>query len=266
MLVNGKKIAGEIYADIKVSLAASQKHPCLTVFTCAPNAETRKYMELKKKRASELGIDVLVMELDSLISTEKAVEAVRSSGKAADGVIVQLPFPTQVDADALLAAIPKELDVDNVNYAGEATEVLSPVVGAIYEIAKRHDVEFSGKNVVVIGRGRLVGKPAALWAKAQSADVTVIDKNTPDADSIMREADIIISGAGSAGLITSNKIKDGVVIFDAGASEEGGELLGDADPACASKCSLFTPVPGGIGPVTIAILLRNLVDLSKVPH
>ncbi len=266
MIVDGKKIAGEIYADIRVSLTESHRHPCLTVFACAPNAETRKYMELKKKRASELGIDVLVIELDALISTDKAVEAVLSSGKAADGVIVQLPFPSQVDAEVLLSAIPKELDIDNINYAGEDTEVLPPVVGAVAEIAKRHDVEFSGRNVVVIGRGRLVGKPAAFWAKAQGATVTVIDKSTGDADALMREADIIISGAGVPGLITPDKIKDGVVIFDAGTSEEGGELKGDADQACASKCSLFTPVPGGVGPITIAILLRNLVHLSKTPQ
>lgn len=223
-------------------------------------------MELKKKRASELGIDVLVIELDALISTEKAVEAVLSSGKAADGVIVQLPFPSQVDAEVLLSAIPKELDIDNINYAGEDTEVLPPVVGAVAEITKRHDVDFTGKNVVVIGRGRLVGKPAALWAEAQGATVTVIDKSTGDADALMREADIIISGAGVPGLITPDKIKDGVVIFDAGTSEEGGELRGDATSACSEKASLFTPVPGGIGPITIAILLRNLVSLSSASH
>lgn len=263
MIVDGKKIAGEIYSDIKNSLSESHKHPCLTVFACAPNAETKKYMELKKRRASELGVDVLVIELDADTSTEKAVEAVLSADASADGVIVQLPFPPQVDAEALLSAIPKELDIDNINYAGEETDVLPPVVGAIAEIAKRHDVDFAGKNVVVIGRGRLVGKPATLWAKSQGAVVTVIDKDTEDAGSIMREADIIISGAGVPSLITPDKIKDGVVIFDAGTSEEGGELKGDADQACASKCSLFTPVPGGVGPITIAILLRNLVTLSN---
>jgi len=168
-----------------------------------------------------------------------------------------------MEAEALLSAILKELDIDNINYEGEETDILPPVVGAIAEIAQRHDVDFAGKNVVVIGRGRLVGKPATLWAKSQGAVVTVIDKDTEDADSIMREADIIISGAGVPSLITPDKIKDGVIIFDAGTSEEGGELKGDADQACASKCSLFTPVPGGVGPITIAILLRNLVTLSN---
>lgn len=265
MIVDGKKIAGEIYADIKASLDRSH-HPCLTVFACDPNAETEKYMELKKKRASELGIDVLVVELDHDINTQDAMEAILSSDKVADGVIVQLPFPPQVDVDVLLKAIPKHLDVDNINYEGEDTDVLPPVVGAVAEIAKRHNIDFADKNVVVVGRGKLVGKPAALWAEAQGAIVTVIDKNTPNAESIMLTADIIISGAGVPSLITQEKIKDGVIIFDAGTSEEGGELKGDADQACADKCALFTPVPGGIGPVTIAILLRNLVTLSNLPR
>jgi len=262
MLVDGKKIAEDIYTDIKSSLNNSGRHPCLMVFTCAPNIETRKYMEIKKKRASELGIDVVVFELDSSIETEEAVSAIQSSCVNADGLIVQLPFPQQVRIDTLLSAIPKELDIDNINYTGKAGEVLPPVVGAIAEIANRYEVDFRDKNVVVVGQGRLVGKPAALWARAQNAHVTVIDKNTQNTDDILRSADIIISGAGVPGLISPGKIKEGVVIFDAGTSEEGGELRGDADPACASKCSLFTPVPGGIGPITIAILLRNLVSLS----
>lgn len=266
MLVDGKKIANEIYEDIKASLVIPSSHPCLTVFACAPNPETRKYMELKKKRASELGFDMLVIELDSQITTKEAVEAIQSSIKSGEGVIVQLPFPAQVDVDQVLSAIPKELDVDNINYAGEDTEVLPPVVGAIAEITSRHKVDFAGKNVVVVGRGRLVGRPAAFWAEAQNAVVTAIDKTTANSDDILRKADIIITGAGVPGLIVPDKIKEGAVIFDAGTSEEGGELRGDVDPACASKCSLLTPVPGGIGPITIAVLLRNLVLLSQSPQ
>lgn len=263
MLVDGKTIAAEIYADISNHLKKSSRHPCMAVFACAPNIETKKYLELKQKRAMELGIDVLHIELDREITTEQAVAAVSEPREANDGVLVQLPFPPQVDIDKVLAAIPSELDIDAMNYCGEQTDVLPPVVGAIAEIAKRHSIGFAGKNVVVVGRGRLVGKPAAFWAKAEGADVTIIDKNTENTAVVLRQADIIISGAGVPGLITPDKIKEGVAIFDAGTSEEGGVLKGDADPTCADKASLFTPVPGGIGPVTIAVLLRNLVQLSE---
>lgn len=261
MLVDGKKIAAGIYAEVKESLARSGQHPCLTVFACAPNVETKKYLELKKKRAGELGIDVMVIELDAEATTEEALAAV-TSATSAEGIIIQLPFPPQIDVVKLLAAVPKELDVDAIHYEGEETEVLPPVIGAVAAIAKIQGVEFDGKKVAIVGQGRLVGRPAALWARAEGAVVQVVDRDTTDADTILKEADIIISGAGQPGLITPEKIKEGIVIFDAGTSEEGGELKGDADPACASKASLFTPVPGGIGPITIAVLLRNLVVLA----
>ncbi len=263
MLVDGKKIAADVYAKLKEELAASGQHPCLTVFTCGPNAETRKYLELKKKRAGEVGIDVLLIEMDAGVSTKEAVAAIATSVAAADGVIVQLPFPSQVDPEELLAAIPNKLDVDAIHYQGEDTDVLPPVVGAISEIAKRHEIDFRDKKVVVVGQGRLVGKPAAWWAKAKGAMVTVVDRDTKDPDAWLREADIIISGAGQPGLITPGQIKEGVIVFDAGTTEEGGQLKGDVDPACAEKASLFTPVPGGIGPITIAILLKNLVTLYR---
>jgi len=140
---------------------------------------------------------------------------------------------------------------------------LPPVVGAIKELSKRQHVVFAGAKVVVVGEGRLVGKPAALWAKKQGAQVKVIHRNTERPEEILKTADIIISGAGDPGIIKPEMIKEGVVIFDAGTSEEGGVLKGDANPACADKATLFTPVPGGIGPITVAVLLRNLVNLWR---
>jgi methylenetetrahydrofolate dehydrogenase (NADP+)/methenyltetrahydrofolate cyclohydrolase len=262
MIVDGKKIAEEIYAQIKSELDSKKKHPVLCVLTCAPNAETKKYLNLKKEKASILGIDMMVVDFYKEIPTTEVEEALDTALVGNDGIIIQLPFPPHIDVDVLFKKIPAHLDTDVINYDGKS-EVLPPVVGAIKEIADRHGVRFAGQKVVVVGHGRLVGKPAALWATAQRAAVTVIDKDTENAEEILRSADIIISGAGSPGLITPDKIKEGVVIFDAGTTEEGGMLRGDADPSCAGKCSLFTPVPGGIGPITIAILLRNLVAMSK---
>ena len=262
MIVDGKKIAEDIYSQIGSELNSKKKHPVLCVLTCAPNAETRKYLNLKKEKASLLGIDMMVVDFYEEIPTAEVLEALDTAMTGNDGIIVQLPFPAHVDVDALFKKIPPHLDTDMINYDG-SSEVLPPVIAAIKEIADRSNVEFAGKQVVVIGRGRLVGKPAAIWAEAKGAMVTVIDKGTENAEEIIRSADIIISGAGSPGLLTPDKIKEGVIIFDAGTSEEGGMLKGDADPECAAKCALFTPVPGGIGPITIAALLRNLVVMSK---
>lgn len=263
MIVDGKQIAADIYRDLDKELRSRVARPSLLVLVCAPTPETQKYLFLKQQKAMALGIDVVVLEFDKDCSTEDLASSLDKLASAHEGIILQLPFPETIDTEFLLKRIPTERDVDVINYAGENENVLPPVVGAIKEIAERHQVDFAGKKVAVVGHGRLVGKPAALWALTQNASVTVIDKDTEDPDAILKAADIIISGAGVPGLITPQKIKEGAIIFDAGTSEEGGVLKGDADPACADNCALFTPVPGGIGPITIAILLKNLVLLSR---
>lgn len=263
MIVDGKQIAADIYRDLDQELRSRSARPSLLVFVCAPTPETQKYLLLKQQKAMALGVDVVVLEFDQDCTTDDLASSLDKLAPAHEGVILQLPFPETIDTELLLKRIPSTKDVDAINYTGGNEAVLPPVVGAIKEIAGRHQIDFSGQKVALVGQGRLVGKPASFWALEQNASVTVIDKDTLDADAILRESDIIISGAGVPGLITPDKIKEGAIIFDAGTSEEGGVLKGDADPTCASKCSLFTPVPGGIGPITIAILLKNLVLLTR---
>lgn len=263
MIVDGRSIAEGIYKNIASSLQGRAEKPRLVAFTCAPTKETEQFLRLKIKKANAVGIDVAVVEFDQAATTEEVVLSVKTAANKVDGLVMQLPFPGTIEIAEALAAIPVERDVDMACYLGGNQEILPPVVGAIKEIAKKYEVSFVGKNVAVVGSGRLVGRPAALWAETQGAKVSVINVNTDNADALLLAADIIISGAGVPGLLTPEKIKEGVIIFDAGTSEDGGVMKGDADPACVSKCSLFTPVPGGIGPITVAVLLRNLVELTK---
>lgn len=263
MIVDGRAIAADIYREIKNTITHLGSSPHLTVFTCAPNFETQKYLSLKKRKANEVGIEVNVIEFPENITTEEVIQSVIHAQMQTDGIIVQLPLPSHIDVDEVLNNIPVSLDVDSVHYDGVSDDILPPVVGAIKEISDKHDVLFAAAKVVVIGEGRLVGKPAALWTTKMGAQVTVVTKATSDIDAIIKDSHIIISGAGQPGLITPDKIQDQVLIFDAGTSEEGGVLKGDSDFACSDKSALFTPVPGGIGPITIAVLLRNLVRLTK---
>jgi methylenetetrahydrofolate dehydrogenase (NADP+)/methenyltetrahydrofolate cyclohydrolase len=264
MIVDGKAIASRIYKEIQNEVTHMSHVPHLTVFTCAPNFETQKYLALKRRKAHEVGISVNVIEFPSSITTEEVITSIAHAHIQTDGIIVQLPFPPHIAIEKVLEAIPKKLDVDAVLYDGTSDTVLPPVVGAIQEIAKEHDVLFATQQVVIVGKGRLVGAPSLLWCQKQGAQVTVIDRTTPDKEVSIASAHILILGAGSPGLITPSMIAPNVLIFDAGTSEEGGVLKGDADPSCASKASLFTPVPGGIGPITIAILLRNLIILARL--
>ena len=142
--------------------------------------------------------------------------------------------------------------------------IFSPVVGAIDVIAQAHQISFLNKKVVVVGNGLLVGRPAAEYARAKGARVTMITKDATASLALeIRDADIFILGSGVSGIVTKDMVQEGVIIFDAGTSEDNGKLSGDADPACAEKASLFTPVPGGIGPLTVAVLFHNLVTLVQ---
>ncbi len=264
-LVDGRAIAEAIKADVRAEIATREKPPTLAVISCDPNFETQKYLELKKSIATSLGITLEVNILPKATSQSAMLAAVEEAVSGYDGVIVQLPLPATVDTDAVLAGIPKEKDVDAFSYKGEMGGVLPPVVGAIAAIGANYQLTWAGKQVVIFGSGRLVGIPAAYFARSKGAMVSVVTAETAqeEVSRLAKSADIIILGAGKPGLLKPDMISDGVSIFDAGASEDGGILTGDADPAVADKAGLLTPVPGGIGPVTVAVLFKNLLELCR---
>lgn len=266
VLVDGKQLATEIYREVANRVTHLDVKPHLTVFTCAPNFETQKYLTLKMRQTKKVGIGINVIEFPETITTEEVITSVTHAGMQTDGVIVQLPFPAHIDIDAVLASIPSQYDVDAVNYDGASDHILPPVVGAIKVIADRYDVLFTGQPVTIVGHGRLVGKSAEIWTKKQGASVTVVTKTSGDLEAAVLNAHILILGAGQPGLITPDMLGEQVTIFDAGTSEAEGELRGDADPTCAQKAALMTPVPGGIGPITVALLLKNVVKLATGEH
>lgn len=260
MIVDGKKIAEGVFEKIRTDVATLSRAPRLTIISCAPTPETERYLALKEKKATEVGIAFEVLRFDTSATTEEIVTASTLAQERADGIIVQLPLPTHIDTPRALDAIPPTHDVDALN--PKTTNMLSPVVGAIHEILLTHNIIVTGENVTIIGNGKLVGLPAHRWFSAQGAQVSLVTKDTTDISYYTRTADIIVCGAGVPGLLTPDMIKEGVVILDAGTTEDSGVLRGDADPTCAEKASLLTPVPGGIGPLTIAILLRNVLDCA----
>lgn len=261
MIVNGKCIAREILSEVWEGVQHFATPPKLLVFTADPTFETEKFLSIKRARAHEAGISLQVVEFSKDTTTEECVAIIRESSNDADGVLVQFPFPQHIDKAALIAAIPPSKDVDALSFRDAA--ILPPVVGAIEAILKKNNFDLKGKDVVVVGDGALVGRPAAGWCREMGATVTVATRNTEDIGELTKGADVVILGAGFPNLLTPDMIKEGVVVLDAGTSEEGGVLRGDADPACSHKALLFTPVPGGIGPITVAVLLRNLVTLTR---
>ena len=266
MIVDGRLIANDIKEQLKKKITGKQLS--LVVFVMSQSLATQKFIEIKRKFANDIGIDVLVEELPDDISTKIVLGKVGEASAEHQGIIIQLPLSSHIDTDRVRNAVPASHDVDVIADASFAqfqqgvSSVLPPVAGAIAEIVLRYSVSVTGKNAVIVGAGRLVGKPAEVWFKNQGAEVIILDKHTANLKAETRKADILVLGAGIPGFIMPDMIKDGVVIFDAGTSEAEGKLAGDADPACASKAALFTPVPGGIGPITIAMIFKNLLTLT----
>lgn len=251
-------MAEEILARTKLRADKLYRRPNVLIYVATDQTPaTRSYLKIKARSAGEAGCDF--EETRSLTFASRA-----------DAVIVQLPLPPELNTTEVLNSIPLHQDADVLSSAarrkfekGETDALLPPVVGAIREIFAREKVETKYKWAVVIGDGWLVGKPAATWLTQQGANVVVLNSKTEDLAAELRAADIIVSGAGSPHLIKSEMLKQGVVLIDAGTSESGGTLAGDADPSCADKCAIFTPVPGGIGPLAVACLFENVVILAE---
>ena len=263
VLVDGKKIASNVAEQVFVEIKENKFSPKMVVITCDPNFETKKYLSLKQSKAEALGIELEIIILSSESDTKTVIETIKNKSSEVDGIIVQLPLPKHIDTKIILQAIPKELDVDVFSYNGDDLNILPPVIGAIDEISNFHQVAWKDKKVVIFGSGRLVGAPAEKYAHEKGSQVVVLNKESKDSKEFILNADIVILGVGKPNLLTPEMVKDDVVVFDAGASEDGGLLVGDASPLVAEKAKLFTPVPGGIGPITIAVLFRNLVELKK---
>lgn len=265
MVVDGKALAAELLIATKhrADALGSFGVPTLAIITCDPNFETRKYLALKERKAAAAGVAVVVHEMESGATTAEVIEAVTTAVRSSSGVVVQLPLPPHIDREAVLAVVPPTHDPDGFTYGTASEACQSPVVVAIATILMRYSIDVRGKQVVVVGEGRLVGAPAAHYFRQAGAVVTVVTSATADLTSAIRTADILVTGAGRPGLITPAMVKDGVVVLDAGTSEDGGVLVGDVHPSVADKALVFTPVPGGIGPLTVAALLANTVTLAE---
>ena len=269
MIVDGKKIAGEIISKLNRKVKKLGRTPNLFVVLVGQNYVTARYVSLKQKTAEKIGINVEISRFKENVTTETLIQAIKVAADTANGIIVQLPLPSHIDKRAVLNAVPIELDVDvlskesNEKFQKGTNTILPPVIAAISEILRRGNVNVNGKRAVVVGKGVLVGRPAATWLTNQGAHVISLDSKSENFVEEIKKSDIIVTGAGVPNLIKPDMIKDGVVLLDAATSELKGSLVGDTSPECSAKASLYSPVPGGIGPITIATLLNNLVLLSQ---
>lgn len=272
MQVDGNKIARDIADGIRTRVQACTRRPTLGVVVAEETKAIRSFVERKVRFGADIGIEVGVEVLDphKRHTTQDLLQVILRSTRTYSGIVLQLPVPGGFELESLLSIFPLSHDVDVLGvtayqqFKEHKLPFEPPVVAAMAEILHREGVRLAGMRVLVIGEGRLVGAPAAVWAEYLGAVVKVVDESTSDISAWITGADLIVCGAGVPGMVRPEMVKEGVIILDAGTSEQGGVLRGDADPACAEKARIFTPTPGGIGPITVAKVFENLLTLAEI--
>ena len=272
-IIDGKKIAMQIKEEIKTEIQKSKLHVCLAVVLVGNDPASQTYVRNKKLACEQVGIQSIEFLLSEDVSQEKLNMLLDelSTREDVNAILLQLPLPKHLSSQDALKHIVIAKDVDGLTSANmgelfsgnEATIPCTPK-GVLYLIESVCD-NLEGKEVVMIGRSNLVGKPLAFLLLQKNASVTILHSKSKDLAMHTKKADIVISAVGRMNLVTKNMIKKGVIVIDVGTNRnEEGKLVGDVDFAAVSKLASFiTPVPGGVGPMTIAMLLQNSLLLAK---
>ena len=275
-ILDGKALAGKIREELKhevQQLSKSGVTPSLTVILVGEDPASQVYVRNKERAATEVGIHSNVIRLSEETTQEELLEFVNKLNHDASvhGILVQLPLPKHIDTDAVLEAIVPEKDVDgfhpvNLGKLLQKDESIVPCTPqGIMEFFKEYNIYLVGKEMVIIGQSTIVGRPMALLGLNHGATVTVCHSRTKDLAKVAKRADILISAVGKAGLVTKDFVKEGAVVIDVGINRnEEGKLCGDVlFEEVAPLTSAITPVPGGVGPMTIAMLLAQTVKNAK---
>jgi len=277
-IIDGKKISQEIKDELKEKVAAmhAQGQVTLAVVLVGQDPASCVYVRNKKRACEYIGIRSLSYELAEDTSEEEVLALIDklNGDKDVNGILVQLPLPKHMDEDKITRAIDPLKDVDGFHPQNVGAlsiglpGFVSCTPAGIIQLLKRSHIDMEGKHCVIVGRSNIVGKPMALLMLRENATVTVTHSKTKDLASVTRQADILIVAIGKKQFITADYVKEGVVVIDVGMHrDENNHLCGDvAYDEVASHCSAITPVPGGVGPMTIAMLMHNClesVDLQK---
>lgn len=247
-ILYGRQLASEILAEVKEKVAKMATKPTLAVILVGNNSASEIFVKVKQKKAREVGINFKLFQLSEKIRTQDIINLIKKNNldPKVTAQIVQLPLPKQIDQEKVFQTIKPAKDADGLGSGQTAT------AEAIMRLLKYYQIQYLDKKVVIIGQGILVGRPMAKLLAKAGAKIETIDNKTPNPQEISRKADILITGVGKPGFIGSDWIGDQVVVIDAGSPK------GDVSKEAAFKSKAITPVPGGVGPVTVAVLLERI--------
>ena len=269
--IDGKAIAQKVRAQVAKDVDAFGGRVCLATILVGEDPASHIYVGWKHKAAEEAGIATRDHRLPESTPESEVLEllAELNADDAVDGILVQLPLPEHMDEARVIRAIDPEKDVDGLHplnsgrlFLGEPLHVPATPSGVMVMLAE-HAIELEGKEAVVIGRSELAGKPMAMLLLAENATVTICHSRTADLAAHARRADVLVAAVGRPGIVTSDMVKPGAAVVDIGVNRTENGIVGDVDPAVSEVAGYLTPVPGGVGPMTIAMLLRNTLTAAQ---
>ncbi len=278
-IIDGKAISAQVRADVAAETAELKEKgivPGLAVIIVGDDPASRVYVNNKKKACAEVGFRSEEFALPADTDQSELLALVKCLNDRSDinGILCQLPLPKGLDDKAVIKAIAPEKDVDAFSEENVGKimigkyDFLPCTPAGVIELLRASDIEIAGKECVVIGRSNIVGKPMAMLLLHENGTVTICHSRTKDLAEVTRRADILVAAVGKAKFVTADMVKEGAVVIDVGMNrDENGKLCGDVDYASVEpKCSAITPVPGGVGPMTIAMLMKNTLKAAKLQN
>ncbi|MBW8013857.1 bifunctional methylenetetrahydrofolate dehydrogenase/methenyltetrahydrofolate cyclohydrolase [Lactobacillus helveticus] len=274
-ILDGKAFANLLGQNLKEKVKKLKDEgitPHFCVINIGDNPASKIYVRTKKRRAEKMGIIQDIYQMSADTKQEEAIALIDklNADPAINGLMVQLPAPKQIDTDALLERIDPNKDVDgltpaNIGHLWMGNHFVEPATAeGIIALLKHYEIPLEGKNVVIIGRSNIVGKPLAALMLEQNATVTIAHSRTKNLGEITKKADVLVSATGQAFLVKADMVKDGAVVVDVGMNHVDGKLVGDVDfDNVKEKASYITPVPGGVGPLTVQFLMEAVAKLTR---
>ena len=273
-IMDGKNLSNIIKDDLRKEISMYVQTPILAVITIGDDEASKVYVNNKRKSCEQVGISFMHFDYLSDVKESVVINKIKELNKdvSVNGIIVQLPIPDHFNVDKIINTIDVSKDVDGltneskIRRMNNKSSLIPCTTKGILELLDYYKINIESKRVVVIGRSELVGTPTYQECLKRNATVTICHSKTIDLGSITKEADILIVATGHKYLIDKNMIKEGCVIIDVVISRDNGKLYGDVNPNVSDKCSYLTPVPGGVGPMTVVMLLKNTFIAYKSQH
>lgn len=273
MIMDGKSLKGEILSGLAEEVKALDKVPTLCVIQVGDDEASNVYINQKRKMCNDIGYNFIHEKYDDSITEDELLKNIErfNSNDNIDAILVQMPLPSGINEKSIQNAVNKYKDVDGLNDSNiidliNGRDALYPCTACgVVSFLDKYEVTLEGSNVVIVGRSSLVGMPLFHMLENRNATVTLCHSKTKNLQSITKNADIIISATGVKGLIKKDMVNNNAVVVDVGITRENGKLYGDVDfDNVSKKASLITPVPGGVGPMTIASLAQNVLKAYKM--